>query len=472
MKRLLLISFLFVSVLSHATIFLPSLISDGMILQQDSNVKLWGRSDSQDTIYISPSWTSYVYKVCPNKNGFWNIEVRTNKADFKRYSLYFLQNSYSLNINNILFGEVWLCSGQSNMQMKMKGFYHTPISGGQEAIVNSSNYDVHVFEVPRVASAEQQLDCKGDWKSSTPSSIAETSATAYFFGRQLYKTMGVPIGLIIAPWGGASIEAFMSENSLSKYSQIKLPKKGDKNLGNQTPSALYNGMINPIVGYTMKGCIWYQGETNRKEPDLYRKLFRSMLLDWREKWHIGNFPFIYAQIAPFDYEDGNSAYIREAQMICQKENINTYMISLMDVGDEHNIHPSEKKTVGFRMALSALDKVYNVEGVFSDGPMYKSFKVKDNIIIIDFENASNGLTTYGNPVTSFMIAGKDRIFYPAKARIVGSKIEVYSEKVLNPVAVRYAFTDYAKGCLYNIEGCCASSFRTDDWDDSTCIFNE
>lgn len=173
-----------------------------------------------------------------------------------------------------------------------------------------------------------------------------------------------------------------------------MPKKGDKGLGNMTSSALYNGMINPVLGYTMKGCIWYQGETNRKTPDLYRKLFKSMLADWRKRWNIFG---------------------------------RTYIQVLQDRGGK---------------------------------------------MILCFDNASNGLSTYGKPVTSFMIAGDDRVFYPAKAQIRNKEIIVYSEQVANPVAVRYAFTDYAVGCLYNVEGCCASSFRTDNWDDNTCKFNE
>ncbi len=472
MRILTFISFLFVSTIGYARIFLPSIISDGMVLQQDSDVRLWGKSDSKDTVYISPSWTGIVYKTIPDAYGYWNVSVRTNKADFNPYSIEFSQKTHSVSIKDVLFGEVWVCSGQSNMQMKMKGYYGTPISGGREAIADCRNYNVHVFEVPRVASAELEFDCSGEWRTSTPSSIAETSATAYFFGRQLYKTLGVPVGLVIAPWGGASIVAFMSDKSLSLYSQFKLPKKGDKNLGNMTPSALYNGMINPILGYTMKGCIWYQGETNRKEPELYRKLFKSMLADWREKWNIGNFPFIYAQIAPFNYNDGNSAYIREAQLMCQKENSNAYMVSLLDVGEENNIHPSEKETVGLRMAFSALDKVYDFEGIYSDEPIYKSHKVEGNKIVIYFENASNGLSSYGKTVKSFVIAGEDRVFYPANACIVHNRIEIFSDKVSHPIAVRYAFTDYAEGCLYNVEGCCASSFRTDDWREETCRYSE
>ncbi|WP_299230660.1 sialate O-acetylesterase [uncultured Bacteroides sp.] len=472
MRILISILLLLINATSYSRIFLPSIISDGMILQQDSEVRLWGKSDSKDTIFISPSWTNRIYKVLPDTKGGWSVMVGTNKADFVSKNIHFSQGNQSLYLNDVLFGEIWLCSGQSNMQMKMKGYYGTPINGGRQAIADSHNYNVHVFEVPRVASVEQEFDCNGEWKSSCPATVAETNANAYFFGRQLYKTLGVPVGLVVAPWGGASIVAFMSGRSLGSFSQFKLPKKGDKNLGNMTPSALYNGMINSILGYGIKGCIWYQGETNRKEPDLYRKLFKSMLADWREKWNIGNFPFIYAQIAPFDYNDGNSAYIREAQLMCQNENARAYMVSLMDVGEEHNIHPSEKETVGVRMAMSALDKVYDIEGIYSDEPIYKSCRIEDGKMIISFENASNGLSTYGKPITSFTIAGEDRVFYPAQVRIHKSEIVVFSDKVSSPVAVRYAFTDYAKGCLYNVEGCCASSFRTDNWTEETCKFEE
>lgn len=471
MRCYFVVLFLLCSYQVLAGIQLPSIFNNGMILQQDSEVKIWGRTDSPQVIQICPSWANKVYKTVPDKKGNWIVKIQTPKADLNYYHLDIIQDDELLHITDILFGEVWLCSGQSNMEMKMKGYYGKPIIGGREAIANSRNDYIRIFEVPKQASPKETFDCDAHWRKANPLSVANISATSYYFGKQLFQTLHVPIALIVAPWGGASIVAFMSRDALTPYSQYKLPDNDDKELGNMSPTALFNGMINPILGYTIKGGIWYQGETNRNEPDLYRKLFHSMLTDWRAKWEIGDFPFIYAQIAPFDYQDGNSAYFREAQLLCQYENTNAYMVTLLDIGEEHDIHPSDKQTVGFRMAMAALDKAYQVGGIYSDEPIFHSFKVRGEEVIVSFKNVSRGLTTYGKPLTSFFIAGENRIFYPAEAFIKGNDVVVYSKNVSKPVAVRYAFMDYVKGCLYNIEGCCASSFRTDNWDEDTCKYS-
>ena len=469
MKNLLLL-LLLIPLVSFGKVHLPSVISSGMVLQQKMEVKLWGTSDSDDVIKLKTSWSKKEYRVKPDASGNWSVIIETLGADFKHHSIEIKQKNESIKLEKIMFGEVWLCTGQSNMEMRMKGYYGKPIIGGRKAIADSRKFDIHIFEVPKVSTGSRQTDCNGTWKQSEPSSVANISATAYFFGRQLYETLNVPVGLIVCPWGGASIVAFMSDDAMKEYPQFKLPSKEGTNLGNMTPTGIFNGMINPVLGYGIRGGIWYQGETNRNTPDLYRKLYKSMLSDWRDKWGCGDFPLIYAQIAPFDYNDGNSAYIREAQLKCQYDVHNSYMVSLMDIGEERDIHPSQKEEVGFRMAARALDKVYNVDGIYSDEPLYKSHRIDKNKIIVSFDNANGGLTSYGEPVTAFMIAGNDRVFYPAVAVLRGKEIIVYSDKVTSPVAVRYAFTDYAKGNIYNIEGCCASSFRTDDWEENTCKY--
>lgn len=470
MKKLLcLIAWL--PILSFAKVYLPSVISNGMVLQQNTEIKLWGTTDSNEPIKLKPSWSKQEYQARPDSSGKWVVRIKTLPADFKQYSIEIRQKKDRIRLEEIMFGEVWLCTGQSNMEMKMKGYYGKPIIGGRKAIANSRQYNIHVFEIPKVATGNRQTHCEGSWKASEPATVSNTSATAYFFGRQLYETLQVPIGLIVCPWGGASILAFMSDEALKEFPEIQLPSADAKGLGIMDPTGIFNGMIHPVLGYNIKGGIWYQGETNRQTPDLYRKWYRAMLEDWRTQWGCGEFPLIFAQIAPFRYADGNSAYIREAQLMCQEENKHSYMVSLMDLGEEYDIHPSNKEEVGFRMAARALDKVYGINGIFSDEPIYKASRTEKNKMILSFKNVSGGLTSYGKPLTSFLIAGKDRKFYPATAQIQGNELIVYSDKVPEPVAVRYAFTDYAKGCLYNIEGCCASSFRTDDWDESTCSYS-
>lgn len=478
MKKLFLLLLCLPSLLS-AKVTLPSIFSDGMILQQNASVKIWGKADSKKLVKVTPSWGSESFQATPDADGNWSLQLPTKQADFKPYTLTINHGSESVAIKDVLFGEVWLCSGQSNMEMKMRGWYGSPINGGREAIATSKNDHIRLFTVNKECAYVPQDNCKGEWQKSNPKNISMFSATAYFFGRQLYRTLNVPVALVASHWGGAAIAAFMSSESLQSYSNYAetIQNLKGKRLGNMTPTAIYNAMIHPLIGYGIRGVIWYQGETDKTIPDLYRKLFKSMLNDWRSKWGVGEFPFIYAQIAPFDYPnwDGNSAYQREGQMLCQRENNAAYMVSLTDLGEEFNIHPSEKEEVGLRMAFKALDKVYQVEGIVSDEPVFQKLEIKGNQAFVYFENAERGLTTCGHELKAFTIAGADKVFYPAQVKVapyLKNKVLVYSDKVPNPVAVRFAFTDFAQAYLYNIEGCCASSFRTDNWKDEECVFKE
>lgn len=473
MKKILLGLLCLPSLLS-AKVTLPAIFNNGMVLQQNTQVKIWGKADSKDVVKIQPSWSEQSFTAQPDDEGKWSIRIQTQKADFKPYSMTITHNGQTLSFNDILFGEVWLCSGQSNMEMKMRGWFRSPVTNGREAIANSRNEYIRLFNVEKSLSVKEKDYCTGMWKKAEPRTISYTSATAYFFGRQLFRTLNVPVALVTSHWGSAAICAFMSEKSLSTFPDYveKIKKLDPKKMNVFAPTGIFNGMIKPIEGYSLKGVIWYQGETDRKIPDTYRKLFKSMIDDWRDRWEIADLPIVFAQVAPFDYpnEVGNSAYIREAQLYCQKENKHAYMVSLTDLGEEHNIHPSAKEPVGLRMALRALDKVYKVEGLCTDEPMYKSMEIKGNKVLLSFENADNGFSTHGKELKSFTVAGSDKVFYPAVAIVKNSKIEVYSKEVPHPVAVRYAFTEFDEGLLMNIEGCCASSFRTDNWKEEECTF--
>lgn len=449
---------------SEAQLTMCSVFSDNMVLQQDTIVKLWGRGEVGGFVEIRTSWMEKSLKVKVDEDGKWSAMLKTLSADFKSHSVCLTQNGDSLCFSDIVFGEVWLCSGQSNMEMRMKGDYLSPVLGGPDAILNSNNTFLRICTIAKRTSGIELENCSAKWNKATSAVVANTSATAYYFGRQLQSTLGVPVGLIISSWGGANIIAFMSRGAVADFPQYVIPGIKEEKINVHKPIGIYNAMINPIVGYTMKGLIWYQGETNRKEPVLYRGLFKRMVEDWRAKWNTGNFPVYYAQIAPFLYNDGNSAYFREAQLQCEQEIDNSGMVCLLDVGERDNIHPMDKETVGRRFAQIALSRTYNVEGIYSYCPTLDSVKIQNSKILILFKNAENGLTTYGKTLNQFEIAGKDRLFYPAKANIVNfNQIITSSEKVPEPVAVRYGFSDYTCGTLYNVEGCPVSSFRTDDW---------
>jgi sialate O-acetylesterase len=374
-----------------------------------------------------------------------------------------------LKLKNVLLGEVWVCSGQSNMKMPVKGFRNQPIIGSNQAIVESDNPMIRLFTVTKKTSIVPLDDFTGTWSISAPETVSQFSATAYFFGRLLQKALNVPVGLIHSSWGGTRIEPWISEVGCKKFDWVKLPDRSvTVNVSQQIPTVLFNAMINPMVGYGIRGAIWYQGESNRNEPKEYIQLLPGLVQNWRLLWGIGDFPFYYAQIAPFDYGTSrsgiNSAYLREAQLKAMNVIAGIGMASLMDIGEKDNIHPANKEVTGVRLAFWALAKTYGEKGFAFSGPVLKEMKIEGSQAKLTFDYADNGFTSYGKELSCFEIAGKDKRFYPAKAMIVGTGITVVSPMVTEPVAVRYAFRDFIVGDLFNTEGLPASSFRTDDWE--------
>jgi sialate O-acetylesterase len=261
------------------------------------------------------------------------------------------------------------------------------------------------------------------------------------------------------------VEAWIDQESLKNFEGMKIVNELPKRGKNKSPSLLYNGMLHPFVPFTIKGILWFQGESNVSKAADYQKLFSKMISSWREEWNQKELPFYFVQIAPFGYKGSNSAYLREAQMLTMQNMNNTGMVVTMDIGECKDVHPPEKKLIGNRLAYWALAKNYNIKGIAFSGPIYKSMKI-DSVgnIILSFNSNSNGLTAQGKSLTGFKIAGKDKIFHEAIAKINGdSTISVASDSVKKPTAVRYAFDNCAKATLYNTQGLPASSFRTDDW---------
>jgi sialate O-acetylesterase len=309
-------------------------------------------------------------------------------------------------------------------------------------------------------------DFTGTWKTCEPENVSEFSATAYYFGLMLNKVLNVPVGLINTSWGGTRIEPWISEGGFKKFDFVTLPdKSGQGTLSPQTPTVLYNAMINPMAGYGIKGAIWYQGESNRNEADKYVMLLPGLVENWRSVWGIGDFSFYYVQIAPFDYGGTglNSAYLREAQLKASTAIPNIGMASIMDIAEKDCIHPADKAAGANRLALLALANTYGKKGFASSGPQYKAMNIEGSAVKLTFNNAENGLTSFGKELSCFEIAGKDKHFFAATAFITGSGITVISPSVEEPVAVRYAFKDFIVGDLFNTEGLPASSFRTDNW---------
>ena len=637
---------------------LTSLFSDHMVLQQKSNVKFWGTDKPNNEITISTSWENES-KTIVDINGHWNVSIGTPSAGGP-FKIEIKSNQHKIVLNDIMIGEVWLASGQSNMEMTLMGWPPNDIiNNADEEIAKSSNSKIRMFNVEKQISINPLGDVKGSWKVSSPEETKNFSASAYFFAKELFKKLQVPIGIINSSWGGTPAESWTSKKTIdtfnefksvtqsintsdlfknelkwfsqfkaigipttneqwinlnlldnliveksyndSDWEEIQLPGRYDnqinggefngavwfrKNIvidnldsdyiltigavddmdetyvnghkiggligmgfwnkkrefkipksilkkGNNTiavraidaegvgeiigpmtlsnnnikvslngnwkykliaeiynnkfylyginnidfnsriktiklnsgvPSVLYNGMINPLVPYTIKGVIWYQGESNVGRADQYENLFPAMIRDWREKWNY-DFPFYYVQIAPYQYninKDSSldqSQELREAQRNSLKTK-NTGMVVTMDIGNFNNIHPSNKQDIGSRLARLALSNNYSIN-IVPSGPIFNGLKVIGSKLILEFENPGSKLISKGD-LLGFEIAGADKKYVFANATIINNQVELYSDKIKNPLYARYAWKDKAVPSLFNLEGLPASSFKYEE----------
>lgn len=469
MRKLFLLTALFAAATTiSAKVVLPKIFASGMVMQQQTDANLWGEAKADATVKIATSWNKKTVSVKAGNDGKWTAKIQTPAAGGP-YSITFNDGEKTV-IDNILVGELWICSGQSNMEMPMKGFKNQPVENAVEDILHSGDSKMRLFTVKRTSLFQPATDVVGEWKEASPEAVRNFSATAYYFGKELRRMLNVPVGLIVTSWGGSSCEAWMNRDWLKAFPQIELPASQETiKSKNRTATVLYNGMLHPLVGISMRGVIWYQGEENVSRSGYYADLFSRMIKGWREEWKEGDFPFYYCQIAPYDYNiigwgQYNSAFLREQQAKAEKMNKNVGMACLMDAGLEYGIHPRKKQLAGMRLALLALDKTYGIKGITSETARYKDVEFKGDTAVITFERA--GMWVYGKDGLKsdlFEVAGEDRVFHPAKAWIERSKLYVKCDEVKKPVAVRYAFKDWADGDLF-CDGLPVSSFRTDNWD--------
>lgn len=461
----------------RAEVKLPAIVSSNMVLQRNANVVLWGWSDAMEEITIEASWLTHKINIKADKEGRWQIEVRTTNS--KGAQIINIKSEASdIRLENILFGEVWLCSGQSNMQQPLRGYFGQPTFGSVNAITKSNNPNLRLFSVDRVGSKTPLNDVENysAWQESTTDNAADFSAVAYFFGQQLQEVLDCPVGLIHTSYGGSTVQAWMSKEVLSTYQEVNLDEVNISEKTQHIPTVLFNSMINPLIPYTIKGVLWYQGESNRTNPENYKKLFPAMVKDWRTRWGIGDFPFYYVQIAPFKYGGNdkyqpanNTAFIREAQLQCLEIIPNSEIAITLDLGDQNFIHPPKKKEVADRLLYIALHKTYKYKKINYASPIFDSLENKDGSLVLNFKNAETGLYAY-DTLEGFEIAGEDKVFYPATAEIVNRRnVLVQSDHVPNPVAVRYAWRNWVNGTLFGTNLIPASSFRTDNWKDATHV---
>lgn len=472
MKTFVTLFLVYLSLGVQAEVRLSAIFTDGMVLQQQKKVPIWGWAEKANTVYVETSWDNKKYEIKADAKGMWRLFIQTPEAGGP-YNIQLVEEN-TLTLQDVLIGEVWLCSGQSNMEMPMKGYPAQPVLGSTEAILESQDDQLRLYTVPRNPLLEPADDSKPSaWKKANPENVANFSATAYFFGQRLRKILQVPVGLIHSSYGGSNIEAWMDAVWLEDIEGIEIPQQEeglkDKN---RQPTMLYNGMVHPIAGYGIKGMIWYQGESNYERPDQYETLFPRMVAKYRQLWADDTLPFYYAQIAPFDYASlppyhvggkYNSAFIRDAQRKSLTHIPHSGMAVTMDLGEENCIHPARKKEGGERLALVALGDTYRINGLNHRSPFYKSIAIEDSTVVVQFDDVPLGLTSFGNEIKTFELAGEDQVFHPANAAVKGKTVVVSSPQVSEPIAVRYAFKDFVIGDLFGVNGLPVSSFRSDDW---------
>lgn len=476
MKKYLLTTLVLFSTPCLADVRLPKILDSNMVLQRESEVAIWGWADPGEQVQVACDWLTEKLNTTADADGRWLVTVKTGNAGGPHAMV--VTGNNRIPLEQILFGEVWIASGQSNMEMpliKVSNAY-TGIQDAEKEVEAANYPNIRLFQVGNYSSKEPLDDVEPgitmygippapcQWQSCRPETVSTFSSAAYFFARELHKQLDVPIGIIDASWGGTSAEAWTPASGLetlgltADLEQARdLPQKADR----KVPTRLYNGMIHPLRRFKIKGVIWYQGEGNTRRADGYHKLFSTMIDQWRKAFG-DEFPFYFVQIAPYNYSNVNAAYLREAQL----ETLSvprTGMVVTMDIGNLTDIHPKNKQEVGRRLALWALAKDYGRDVVFL-GPIYKEAVVEGGKIRVKFDHAGSGLATHDGQAPSHLeVAGRDKVFHPATGVIDGSELVVSCDEVVEPVAVRYAFTSRATPNLINKEGLPASPFRTDRW---------
>ncbi|MBK8882965.1 MAG: sialate O-acetylesterase [Bacteroidales bacterium] len=456
---LVLISVLILSVPSFGQIKLPAVIGDNMVLQQNSEVAIWGWGDPGSEIKVTGSWSKDTVKSKVSNLAEWKLKIKTPAAGGP-FTLS-IKGNEEVVLKNVMIGEVWICSGQSNMEWSAD----SKIVNGEEEVKNANHPNIRLFHVRKMGSETPQNNVFAKWETCTPETMRSFSAVGYFFGRNLQQTLNIPVGIIEVAWGGTPAEVWVRPDLVDSDPLLKAcaGKLNTYDWWPSKPGVVYNAMIAPLLPYRIAGAIWYQGESNADNYESYRKLFRTLIENWRTDF--GNeFPFYYVQIAPFTYgKDSGAKMIREMQM--QTMDVpKTGMVVVSDLVDNvQDIHPRNKQDVGKRLANWALSETYGVKNLIYKNPLYKSMNPEKSKVRISFDNVSSGLKATGEEITCFEIAGADQVFKPAKVKIDGNTILVWSKEIKTPVAVRFSWSNDGIGNLFSNEGLPVAPFRTDDW---------
>ncbi|MGN0052500.1 MAG: sialate O-acetylesterase [Bacteroides sp.] len=477
-SKILVCALLLGAVSVEAKVKLPSLVCDNMVLQQQTEVKLWGEATPKAEVCITPSWSGEAKTCRADKDGRWTLQLPTPAGGYTAYDITFDdgdKSSPAVVVRNVLVGEVWLASGQSNMEMPLKGFDGCCVKDGlDDAIAASDLKGVRMFNVPKRQCWEPQTECDGRWMTTEHfTDVMEFSATAFYFASSVSRALHLPVGIVNCSYGGAAVESWTCRELLETYPDVSLKPEDVENMKSwERPLLMYNGMFNPVKHYTVKGIIWYQGCTNVGRHDTYAQRLANMVSLWRKEMALGEIPFYFVEIAPYEYDSNEqhqkAAYLREAQFKAQSLIPNSAMISTNDLAEpfeRHNIHPRNKKPVGHRLSYLALNLTYGLKEVACFGPQYKSWQAKGNEAWVSFDHLEKGICR-NYDIRGFEVAGEDRVFHPADKVWLhwqSNEVVVSSEKVAAPVAVRYCFRDFQIGTLIGGNELPLVPFRTDNW---------
>jgi sialate O-acetylesterase len=444
---------------SRGNVRLPNIISSNMVLQRNSEIKMWGWSNPYEKISLTVSWNNKTYQAEGTRDASWEVLIETPAAGGP-YTISVKGNN-SIVLQNILIGEVWVCSGQSNMEMSG----NLGLKEIKAELPKAYNKNIRFFHIPKSTAAYSQKNGEGEWAVCDSNTLKSFSAVAYFFGKHLNNKLDIPIGLVAASWGGTTAEVWtpdsiVNSNEVLKAAAAKIIPSG---MCPHLPGYAYNAMIAPITNYAIAGTIWYQGENNTLTAGTYRELFTSMIDAWRAAWH-KDFPFYYVQIAPYRYAAKNTgALLREAQQQ-SASHPNTGMVVTTDlVSNVNEVHPQNKHDVGLRLSDWALAETYHRKGIAYKSPVLKSVSFKGDKAIVVMDHAESGLDIKGDSTMELFIAGADHVFYPAQGAVKNNILTVWSKEVKNPIAVRYGFTDTATGNIFSKTGLPVAPFRTDNW---------
>ena len=475
MKKMLIliIAILFAALSVDAKVKLPAVIGNNMVLQQNTEVKIWGWSEPGATVEIAPSWTETV-KADTDDDGNWSATIKTPEASFDKRTIT-ISDGEVVTLENILIGEVWLCSGQSNMQIEVQGGRDCPIENAQELIVESAQYpNIRLFTVKVDGALKKQTDVEGNWQPASPEVVKKFSAIGYVFGHDLHKALNIPIGIINSSCGGTWIETWFPADLQKNFDDFDPESVGREGMsGFNTAEVLYNGMIYPLHNYAIKGFCWYQGESNvgrGSSNSNYAEKMVAMIDNWREIWGGEKKPFYYVEIAPFDYGELNldCALLREQQAKVMSMTENTGMVCTNDLiydYEKGQIHPTQKAPIAKRLAYWALSNDYGYgDAIKTLGPTYKSMEVENGVAKVSFYGGDYGFIFKGE-INGFELAGADKVFHAAKAvrrRPDATVLYLSTYDIARPVAVRYNFKNYSPGNLWDAFGQPVVPFRSDN----------